>query len=54
LPLLRLLPLTPLVDALRSVMLEGLPLSACSSEIAIVALWGGVSFAIALKIFRWL
>jgi len=53
-PLLRLLPLTPLVDALRSVMLEGLPLSACSSEIAIVALWGGVSFAIALKIFRWL
>jgi ABC-type multidrug transport system permease subunit len=53
-PLLRLLPLTPLVDALRGVMLEGLPLSACISEIVIIALWGGVSFAIALKIFRWL
>jgi ABC-2 type transport system permease protein len=52
-PLLRLLPLTPLVDALRGVMLEGKTLAACGEEIAIVAAWGIVSFVIALRIFRW-
>ena len=52
-PLLRLLPLTPLVDALRGVMLEGKTLAGCGEEIGIVAAWGIVSFAVALRIFRW-
>jgi ABC-2 type transport system permease protein len=52
-PLIKLLPLTPLIDALRSVMLEGSSLSSQAARIAIIAAWGVVSFAIALKIFRW-
>jgi len=53
-PVLQFLPLTPLVDALRGVMLEGRTLAGCGEEIGIVAAWGLVSFAIALRIFRWL
>jgi ABC-type multidrug transport system permease subunit len=52
-PLIRLLPLTPLVDSLRSVMLEGETLWTQGPEIAIIALWGVFSFLVALKWFRW-
>lgn len=52
-PLLDLLPLSPLVDSLRGVMLEGLTLQALWPQVATVAAWGIVSFAIALRIFRW-
>lgn len=52
-PLLKCLPLTPLVDALRGVMLEGKTLAACGTEIAGLVVWAAVSFAIALRIFRW-
>ena len=52
-PAIKILPLTPLIDALRSVMLEGSSLSSQAVQIAIMAGWGIVSFAVALKIFRW-
>jgi ABC transporter DrrB family efflux protein len=52
-PLLDLLPLSPLVDALRGVMLDGQPLTALWPQVATVAAWGIISFAIALRIFRW-
>lgn len=52
-PLIKILPLTPLIDALRSVMLEGSSLSSQGPRIAIMAAWGIMSFAVALKIFRW-
>jgi ABC-type multidrug transport system permease subunit len=52
-PLIRVLPLTPLIDALRSVMIDGAPLSAVLGQLAIVTAWGALSFAAALKIFRW-
>lgn len=52
-PLLRILPLTPLIDALRKVMLEGANLSSLTWEITSMILWGGVSFTLALKWFRW-
>jgi hypothetical protein len=53
-PVLKVLPLTPLIDALRSVMLEGSSLSSQAARIAIMAAWGILSsFAVALKIFRW-
>ena len=52
-PVLAALPLTPLVDALRGVMLEGRTLAGCAAEIAAIAAWGIVCFAIALRIFRW-
>lgn len=52
-PVIKALPLTPLLDALRSVMIDGAPLTANLGRLAIIGLWGGLSFAAALKIFRW-
>jgi ABC-type multidrug transport system permease subunit len=52
-PLIKAIPLTPLIDALRSVMLEGAPLSAQLTRIGIMAAWGVVSFMLALRWFRW-
>lgn len=47
------LPLTAANDALRAVMLEGRGLATLPSQLAILAVWGVASYAIALKIFRW-
>ncbi len=52
-PFMQALPLTALNDALRGVMNDGEPLVAIWHELAIMAVWGGVSFALALKLFRW-
>jgi ABC-2 type transport system permease protein len=52
-PLIKVLPLTPLIDSLRSVMLEGAPLTAQIARIAIMAAWGGISYMLALWRFRW-
>lgn len=52
-PLIQALPLTALNNSLRGVMLEGKALSGIAAELAIMAAWGLVSFALALKIFRW-
>lgn len=52
-PVIRVLPLTPLIDSLRSVMLEGLPITDQLTRIGIMALWGAVSFVLALRWFRW-
>jgi ABC-2 type transport system permease protein len=52
-PLIQVLPLTPLINALRSVMLEGSTLASQGGQIAIMAVWSVVSFAVALKVFRW-
>jgi ABC-type multidrug transport system permease subunit len=52
-PLIRALPLTALIDALRAVVLEGAPLSAQAGRLALLGLWGGVSFVLGLRLFRW-
>lgn len=52
-PFIRLLPLTALNDALRGVMLEGLSLGDLWRPVLTLIAWGVVSFAIALRIFRW-
>lgn len=52
-PFIQALPLTALNDALRAVMLEGAPLGSQVAELAILAGWGIVGFAGALKLFRW-
>ncbi|HXM38492.1 MAG TPA: ABC transporter permease [Gemmatimonadales bacterium] len=52
-PFVKALPLTALNDALRAVMIDGAALASLGAPLAIVAGWGAVSFAIALKIFRW-
>ncbi len=52
-PFIQALPLTPLNDALRAVMIEGASLAANLPRLAIVAGWGALSFAAAVRIFRW-
>lgn len=52
-PFIKAIPLTPLIDALRSVMLEGASFTAQLPRIAIMLAWGLICFALALKWFRW-
>jgi ABC-type multidrug transport system permease subunit len=52
-PLIQALPLTALIDALRSVVLDGAGLADVSRELAILAGWGLGGFGIALRVFRW-
>ena len=52
-PFVKALPLTALNDSLRSVMIDGAGFLSLGAPVAIVMAWGAVSFAIALKIFRW-
>ncbi len=52
-PILQLLPLSALVDALRGVMLEGVPLREQWLAVAILLGWACVSFSVALRVFRW-
>jgi ABC-type multidrug transport system permease subunit len=52
-PAIRLLPLTAVNDGLRAVVNDGLPLTSCAFELLVLAVWSALSFAIALRIFRW-
>ncbi len=52
-PVIRLIPLTAVNDALRANMLEGTPITALGFEMAVITAWLVVTFAAALKLFRW-
>jgi len=52
-PVLRALPLTATVDALRATMLQGASLASIVGELAVLVAWLVVSFIVALRIFRW-
>jgi len=52
-PFIKLLPLTALNDALRASILEGSPLAAQSARMLVLVVWGGISFVLALRWFRW-
>ncbi len=52
-PLIKALPLTALNDALRASILEGAPLLHQWPRLLVMALWGGISFVLALRWFRW-
>jgi ABC-type multidrug transport system permease subunit len=52
-PLIKALPLTALNDALRASILEGTPLLQQWPRLLVMVLWGGISFGLALKWFRW-
>jgi ABC-type multidrug transport system permease subunit len=52
-PFVQALPLTALNDALRAVMLEGAGVVTVLPELALMAVWGIVSFVIAVRVFRW-
>ena len=52
-PLIKALPLTALNDALRASILEGTPLLHQWPRLLVMVLWGGISFVLALRWFRW-
>ena len=52
-PFIKALPLTALNDALRATILEGASLASQSGRLLVLILWGGLSFILALKWFRW-
>jgi ABC-type multidrug transport system permease subunit len=52
-PILRAIPLTALIDGLRAVINDGKGITTLGQELLVLAIWGGVSFSIALRIFRW-
>lgn len=52
-PVIRILPLTALNDALRAVYNDGLSLSATAIPLTVLAGWTLLSFLAALRAFRW-
>ncbi len=52
-PFIKALPLTALDDALRATIIEGASLGSQSGRLLVLAIWGGVSFVLALRWFRW-
>ena len=52
-PLVRALPLTAAIDALRGNMLQGMGLGQMMAPMGILLAWLVVPFAVSLRIFRW-
>ena len=52
-PFIQALSLTQLNNALRGVMLNGESLAGQTAPLLILIAWGGISFALALRWFRW-
>ncbi len=52
-PLVKALPLTAAIDAMRGNMLQGVPLGQMMAQVGILLAWLVVPFAVSLRIFRW-
>ena len=52
-PICRVLPLTHFNDAMRKIAFEGYHLNDCLLQIGVLALWGLVVYAVAIKVFKW-
>ena len=52
-PFIQALPLTALIDALRGVVLEGATVAGVAGELVLLAVWGVVPFALAIRLFKW-
>jgi ABC-type multidrug transport system permease subunit len=52
-PLIQVLPLTAVIDALRANVLRGEGLATVAPELAVILAWLVLSFSLALRLFRW-
>ncbi len=52
-PLVKALPLTAVIDALRSISIDGASLASLGGPFLVLLLWGAVSFFLAVRLFRW-
>ena len=48
-----ILPLKQLNDAMRNVAFEGAHLTDCGKQLGILAIWGILVYAVAIKVFKW-
>lgn len=52
-PLIKALPLTAVIDALRANLLQGAGFAQMAPQAAVLAMWMVVCFGLALRLFRW-
>ncbi len=52
-PFIKVLPLAALNDALRATIIQGASLGSQTARLLVLAVWGGLSFVLALRWFRW-
>jgi ABC-2 type transport system permease protein len=52
-PIVQILPLTALNDGLRAITNDGAGFEVLGYPLLILTVWGGLSFALALRFFRW-
>lgn len=52
-PICRILPLTHFNDAMRKIAFEGAHLSDCLFQLGVMAIWGVIIYAVAIKVFKW-
>ena len=52
-PLIKILPLTYVNDALRQIMVSGTPLHSMTTDIAVLAAWAIACLAVTIRFFKW-
>jgi ABC-2 type transport system permease protein len=52
-PVIKILPLTYLNDALRQIMVDGTPVHSMTTDVAVLAAWAVVCLGITIRFFRW-
>jgi ABC-type multidrug transport system permease subunit len=52
-PIVKILPLTALNNGLRAIMNDAVGFEVLGYPLLILSIWGGLSFALALRFFRW-
>jgi ABC-2 type transport system permease protein len=52
-PLIKILPLTYVNDALRQIMVAGTPLHSMTTDVAVLAAWVVICLGITIRFFRW-
>ena len=52
-PVIKALPLTAVIDALRANMLQGATMAQVAPQLGVLGGWLIVCFTLALKLFRW-
>jgi ABC-type polysaccharide/polyol phosphate export permease len=52
-PAVNALPLTALCNGLRAVIIDGAGIAGIAGALALMGIWGGISFVLGLRLFRW-
>jgi ABC-2 type transport system permease protein len=52
-PAINALPLTALCNGLRAVIIDGAGIAGIAGSVAVMAVWGAISFVVGMRLFRW-